>query len=233
MSNLSDVTGSQHLYGGTKFSLTNDRFNKSNQSISLLEGYLQIPSGDYFTNDFTITAWINLKVNSTYFTTIVDFGNGYPSDNIWFGFYNTLLLAYIYRQDGNIKSYITGMELSLNEWYHVGFVLKGIKGYLYVNGNLTSKRHFMLVPLEVSRTQNFIGGSNWNDPYLSAFIDEIKIYNGALNSSQIIDEYRSIEKPIKKSNKLIYAFFSCVLFVIILTAGTISLKCLKFLNFFF
>ena len=75
-----------------------------------------------------------------------------------------------------------------------------------------------LEPLEVERTKIFIGSSNWNQPYLSAFIDEIKIFNGSLNSSQVLDEYRSTDKTMKTTNMIIYAICFCVLVIIITVA---------------
>ena len=60
MSNLCDGIGGANLYGGSSYSFTADRFDNPNSAIYLKNGYLQVPSGTYFTGDFAITAWIYL-----------------------------------------------------------------------------------------------------------------------------------------------------------------------------
>ena len=81
MSNLSDLVGGADLFKGSKYSYTYDRFNNSNSAIYFNKGYLQVPPGNYFSGDFTFTAWIFLKslINNA---RIFDFGNGASSDNV-------------------------------------------------------------------------------------------------------------------------------------------------------
>ena len=62
MSNLSDLIGGADLFQGSKYSYTYDRFNNSNSAIYFDRGYLQVPQGNYFSGDFTFTAWIYLKL---------------------------------------------------------------------------------------------------------------------------------------------------------------------------
>ncbi len=61
MSNLSDVVGGANLFGGSSYSFVSDRFNSSNSAIFFNQGYLQVPTGVYFSGDFTFTAWIYFK----------------------------------------------------------------------------------------------------------------------------------------------------------------------------
>jgi hypothetical protein len=80
--------------------------------------------------------------------------------------------------------------INLNEWYFISFVLSGTTGFIYVNGNQvgTGTLH---VPNNIIRTSNYIGKSNWGvDPNADAVYDELKIYQGALSSSDIMNEYQ-------------------------------------------
>ena len=53
-----DEIGIAHLYDEVNVTLIQDRFGKSNSALKLNNGYLKIPSGIYFSGDFTITAWV-------------------------------------------------------------------------------------------------------------------------------------------------------------------------------
>jgi hypothetical protein len=83
MSNLSDVVGGADLFGGTSYSFVPDRFCSPNSAIYFNKGYLQVPAGVYFSGDFTFTAWVYLKSYQPW-SRIFDFGNGSPSDNVYF-----------------------------------------------------------------------------------------------------------------------------------------------------
>ncbi len=48
MSNLTDVIGGANMYGGSSYSYTNDRFCSAYSAIYFNVGYLQVPSGVYF-----------------------------------------------------------------------------------------------------------------------------------------------------------------------------------------
>ncbi len=84
---------------------------------------------------------------------------------------------------------LTPSMINLNQWYFISFVLSGTTGYIYVNGNqvVTGPLH---IPTNIIRTNNYIGKSNWaSDSNADAIYDEIKIYNQALTSIQISNQY--------------------------------------------
>ena len=69
---------------------------------------------------------------------------------------------------------------------------------MFVNGVVSSTSTFSGPPVNIVRNYNWIGKSNWANTYTNAVYDEIKIYSGALNSSQILSDYQvsSIAPPI-------------------------------------
>ena len=195
MSNLSDVVGEANLFEGVNYSFVPDRFCTPNSAIYFNSGYLQVPSGVYFLGDFTFTAWIYLKSYQLW-TTLFDFGNGFSNDNVILGMYNqtndtNTMYAFVY----NYSTYkaiqkTTSIIIDLNKWYFLSFVLSGTKGYFYVNGNEISNGT-LYVPNNLNRTSNYFGKRNDdNIPYANAIYDEIKIYQIALSSNKIRNEYK-------------------------------------------
>ena len=191
MSNLSDVIGGANLYGGTNYAYTYDRFCNVNQAVYLNSGYFQVPSGVYFSGDFTITAWINLKSLQQY-SRIIDFGNGAPSDNVLLAMDSTGSILYQGICQGTSCIALTSsLSFSLNQWYHVAFVLNGTIGYIYSNGIQVSTGTLNL-PNIINRTSNYIGKSNsGSNPNAYAIYDDLRIYQGAMTAAQVLSDYIS------------------------------------------
>jgi hypothetical protein len=189
MSNLSDVVGGANLFGGSNFMFTSDRFGAQNAAIYFNQGYLQVPTGVYFSGDFTVTTWINLKSYQSY-SRFFDFGNGAGSDNVLLSMTESFSKMHGVIFKSSLSSYIqTSSIINLNEWYFISFVLSGTTGYIYVNGNQV-KTNQLNVPNSILRANNYIGKSNFGNANTDAVYDEFKIYQGALSSSDIMNEYQ-------------------------------------------
>ena len=190
MSNLSDLIGDANLYGGVNYSFTYDRFCTANEAIYFNQGFLQVPSGVYFLGDFTVTTWAYLKSYQSY-SRIFDFGNGPNNDNVILAVMDktSKINAFIFQ--ATIISFFETIFsiINLSQWYFLSFVLNGTTGYIYLNGNQIASNQ-LLIPNNIIRTNNFIGKSNQlNDSNADAIYDEIKIYQGALTSTEIMNEY--------------------------------------------
>jgi hypothetical protein len=209
MSNLSDVVGGANLFAGSSYSFTNDRFCSANSAIYFNKGYLQVPSGVYFSGYFTMSAWIYLKSYQQY-SRIFDFGNGRGSDNVVFAMFDTTSQMYGAVLNGSRGIQIqTSSRLNLNQWYFISFVLSGTTGYIYVNGN-QAINGIMYVPNNIIRTTNYIGKSNWGASNADAIYDEFKIYQVALSSTDIMNEYQNSSNNGKNFNNFfseVKAFF--------------------------
>ena len=192
MSNLTDIIGGRDLFGGASYSFVSDRFYSPNSAIYFNKGYLQVPEGVYFSGDFTVTAWIYLK-SYQYYSRFFDFGNGEGSDNVILAMSETTSQIRgftFYKSSYSYSDIMSSSIVNLNEWYFVSFVLSGTTGFIYVNGNQVGSG-ILNVPNNKIRTTNFIGKSNWpNDFNTDAIYDEIKIYQGALSSDDIMNEYQ-------------------------------------------
>ena len=86
---------------------------------------------------------------------------------------------------------VTPSVINLNQWYFIAYALSGPTGYIYVNG-IQVLTGYLNSPSNITRTSNYIGKSNW--PTMSnadAIYDEIKIFKGALISTDIMNEYQT------------------------------------------
>ena len=65
--------------------------------------------------------------------------------------------------------------------------LSGTTGTLYINGNVAgTNTSIALAPFRLgSTTQNWIGRSQYADPYFNGKLDDFRIYNGALSAAEI------------------------------------------------
>ena len=165
--------------------------------------YATLPTGviDGLTHT-TIMAWIKLNGTPTTWQRVFDFGTGTN---------NYMFLSTQYGTGGNanklrfaIRTLTVGEEIinsasitPLGEWAHVAVVLSGSVGRLYLNGVQVGANNAMtLTPSSLgSTTQNYLGKSQWNDPYLNAAIDDFRIYSRAMSEEEIADFATPLAAP--------------------------------------
>jgi hypothetical protein len=192
MTNLSDVVGNADLFDGYNYSFVPNRYGKVNSAIYFNHGYLRVPMDDYFSGDFSLTAWINLKDKGSH--RLLDFGNGPHAFNIVISFkplYNSYGVFYhIFDGLNNNSNHIILLnKLELNRWHHLAAVLRNHLMRIYINGSLIGSP-FKIIPKSLLLPTNFIGKSDWSkDIPTNAVYSDIKLYNKALSAFQIINEY--------------------------------------------
>ena len=177
------------MYGPVSAGFITDRFNNPKSAIHLNDGYYVLPNGVYFSGELTVTVWVYVLSVSGWLR-VFDFGNDYVgtvSDDLSFylTYENTLNPGFVtWPPINHLKSSIT---INTSQWYHVAFMFKGTTASVYVNGVLADQRT-QSVPVSVMTTSNFVGKSNWPaDKMANAIYDELRIYNRALDVSEIID----------------------------------------------
>ncbi|MGN6370532.1 MAG: LamG-like jellyroll fold domain-containing protein [Phycisphaerae bacterium] len=159
-------------------------------SLSGSNQYAQLPAGalSALTN-FTISAWVNLNTLSTW-ARIFDFGTG-TSDYMFLspqaGGSNKLRFAITTAGNNNEQQINGTAALPTGAWTFVAVTLSGSTGTLYVNGTQVGTNTAMtLNPAALGNTtQNYLGKSQFSDPYLNGKIDDFRIYSRALSSAEI------------------------------------------------
>ena len=74
---LNDQIGSAHLLYGTNGSGSSDRFNRPQKSVCLRNGFLRAPNSIYFSESFSVTAWVYLMKSDLHSPRLIDFGLNY------------------------------------------------------------------------------------------------------------------------------------------------------------
>ncbi len=152
--------------------------------------YASLPSGIVSgLNDFTIATWVKVNSNSDW-ARIFDFGTG--TTNYMFltadaGGTPGLRFAITTGGNGSEQQIGVNTALATGVWKHVAVTLSGSTGILYVDGAEVARNSSMtLKPSSLGNTtQNYIGRSQFSDPYLNGAIDDFKIYSRALSASEI------------------------------------------------
>ncbi len=137
-------------------------------------------------SDFTIESWVYPRSFESW-SRILDFGNGAGVDNVYFalteGTSGRPQLGIIRAGVGNA---LTANEaLPLNRWTHVAAVHRSGTAFLYFDGRLVGSVA-MHRPGAVSRQFSYIGKSNWPDGRFNGMIDEVRIWNRAMSTAELI-----------------------------------------------
>lgn len=177
------------------------RFNGSN--------YMNIENGivQNFTN-FTISTWVKFEAVSNW-ARIFDFGTGtnvymfLTPQNGTNGYYRFTM-----KNGGAEEQINTTIAPVLSTWTHVAITMQGTVGIMYINGvEVGRKEDFTLNPsLLGNTTQNYIGKSQFSDPYLNGDIDEFRIYKTALTANQIATLYSNTPVPLDKDSDGVYDY---------------------------
>jgi PKD repeat protein len=86
---------------------------------------------------------------------------------------------------GGERTVFAGKSLPLNKWTHLAATYDGATQRFYMNGAQVASRQ-QTGPIAVSEGRLRIGGNRiWNDEYFKGLIDEVRIYNRPLTSTEI------------------------------------------------
>ena len=139
------------------------------------------------TNEITTSAWIRPTLLNSEKTIVRKDGqfaiNIIPPD----------LCMWLYKGSWNrVASYNGFNSSATNQWYYIVATWDGTIPKLYVNGILVNTGNVLSKPLSYSNQNDYIGIYSSGGTYLYAFdgqIDDVRIYNAALSSSQIKQNY--------------------------------------------
>ncbi len=149
-----------------------------------------LPAGVVSTvNDCTVSAWVRASATSTW-ARIFDFGNGTTNYMVLTTKAPTGNPRFVIRTPDSGEQIIeSSVALPLNAWTHVAITISGNTGTMYLNGVVVGGNGVMnLKPSSLgSTTQNYLGRSQFADPYFAGMIDEFQIRDRALSAAEIAD----------------------------------------------
>jgi len=164
-------------------SLIEDRLENWYSALLLKNGFCQMPQGVYFTGDFSITMWIKLN-KAIYQMVLLDFGN--PNLGNFIRLKTTVgYVEIMITEENKESSFRSDNPLKLNEWFYLAIVLEGNIGKIYLNGNLDKSGKLKSPKKFGILNSNFVGRNSLNGRNAEASFDELKIFNKALNQSEI------------------------------------------------
>jgi subtilisin-like proprotein convertase family protein len=150
-------------------------------------GHARMASGVWFSNQFTVESWVYVRSNASW-ARLIDFGNGPAGNNIVCALGNGVMgrpVFDIYNGSVSGGQITAPSAIPTNTWTHLAFTFDGTNGRILVNG-IEVTNLAMTVPPNVTRTNNFIGRSNWPaDALANAIIDEFRIWSVARSAGEI------------------------------------------------
>ena len=192
--NANDESGNANNGTITGATLSNDRFGVNGKAYNFdgINNKISIPSNSQFINgDISISVWINLN-------SIDDGGRqflvvGSNSNAIWSCTYRPTQFGFIKNQGcGTSSETFSNSEIAINQWVHLCYVINSTTIKIYRNGNLLYTN--ASVPLS-NTCSNFalnMGIDIFGSPeYLNGKLDDVGIWNRALNQDEIISLYQA------------------------------------------
>src|ERR1022692_493127 len=170
-------------------------------SLDGVSGFLYLPN-DIISNYTSVAfeIWTTPTSNPTW-ARLFDFGTdaGGPGNNTggltWFYLCLNDGVSGSYRADINPGQAMTGPQPAAGVYHHLVFTIDAVAqtGSLYDNGVLVSfVRNFTATPQAVGHTFNdYIGRSQFGDPYYNGSIDEFRIYNTTVTPVQVETDFEA------------------------------------------
>ncbi|MDQ8737086.1 LamG-like jellyroll fold domain-containing protein [Paenibacillus sp. LHD-38] len=178
--------------------VTGNRINNTGGEIAYIEGLsgkgkaaslsgstgVRLPDGLISTNEYSVSMWLN----PTEAANLAPAFFGAQSEESWISFLprghdfatnNTMLWSGTAWFDAS-----TGMKIKLGEWTHVAFTVQNGETKVYINGVQKYSGTGMTNVFNNKLSVFALGVNYWDTPY-KGLIDEVRIYEMALNAEKI------------------------------------------------
>jgi hypothetical protein len=151
--------------------------------------YATLPAGLVSTLDnFTISTWVKPTTLANW-ARVFDFGTG-TATNMFLTLQSgaTGKPRFAIKVNNSAEQILDAPDaLATGVWAHIAIRLSGGTGTLYVNGAAVATNNAMsFKPSSMGNTtQNYLGRSQYPDPYFHGAIDDFRIYRSALSAADI------------------------------------------------
>lgn len=148
-------------------------------------GYVSLPAEVVNYDQVTIAAWVYWRGGQNW-QRIFDFGNG-TNENLFLtpANWSGSSMQFTITKAGVATNDLTTSSLPVDAWSHVAVVLGNGTAKLFVNGVLKASMATTIKPSDINPVLNYIGKSQYPDPMFNGAIDDFRIYNYALNATDV------------------------------------------------
>lgn len=162
------------------------KFNGFDQHVALPAMQFDYSAGT------TMAAWIKPTAVPSDWYAILGMAVGYTVDATWYGWsdsYGILCFLYDPTDGASYRSLSDGADPTLNTWHHCIVSIDNAGGAtIYRNGTPVASGYTSL-PTSGSRSQNYIGFSVENDPFVG-WLDDVRLYNRAISLEEAEKLYK-------------------------------------------
>jgi hypothetical protein len=175
--------------------------------------YITIPATaaspfDASAENFTISAWINVSAFRNDACIISKWGSTASTQSYFFGFNgsadNTKLIVYEKYGSSNYIVTSTSTAITTGSWFHVAYVRNSTQTIIYINGTAETFSNNNTInsagsqPIIIGRQDGYSGTS------FNGKIDQVRIFNKAISSSEIATLYGETSASSTKSTTDIF-----------------------------
>ena len=187
-SNLLDRTTNQldaADYATTQYTTTHAEGSHA-LSLNGTSQWIQLPYEVASTKELTFAAWIYLRNTSVPHQRLFDFGNG-PGKQLYLTPSDGTGLSYVISDGQQEQTLDSDKKLTGLRWQHVALTTAEGKTTLYLDGEeVASSTAITLTPADIHPALNYIGrGQASTAPMLKGYVDDVRIYNHALNAEEV------------------------------------------------
>ena len=202
MSNASDSSGNG--YNGTATDVNFNVQGKFGNAGEFNGTSSKITVEDSSANAFgfanmtgSISVWLNPAVLGTQMGIAAKRDQGSPGNRQWIfrKYSDNKINFYAYQTDTNSQVVISTSTIPENSWTHVVVTLTTSEMKIYLNGVLDKTTATSYTTIQNDGADLTIGvqGANASSNYWNGSIDQIRIFNSALNASQVTQLYEEIQ----------------------------------------
>lgn len=162
-----------------------------------------LPEGIASSEAITVASWVRWDGGNAW-QRIFDFGNGTDSYLMMTPRSNGNRLEFAIKNGGESQR-LEAAQLPAGVWKHVAVTLGGGIGRLYVDGVLVaSNASISIKPSEIKASANYLGRSQWPDPYFDGRLDDFQVFPRELSAGEIAGMMGE-EGPTFDRDELTYA----------------------------